>query len=308
MDDVTRLEVIPPYDFHLTTSVFSRFTTQVADYYLGGKYLRVLVENDKPHLVEISSKGTIHEPKINARVINPPTSSLSSKLLSEIIWILGTQYDLKPFYKKLKQDSKMQSLGDSLYGLKPPRSPSMFEALIVAITEQRISLSVAMRLREKLAQRYGVSVQYEEREYLGFPTPSKLAQARIEDIQALGFNRQKASAINVAANLVTSGELNLDVFRDYDIDESVNQLTAIKGIGPWTVQYMLCRGAGRYDAVPHDDIALKRGIAKWYGKDFSSDNMKVRKLLTSFGEYSGYAAFYLIFSYAYDKYSLRLQL
>lgn len=301
-----RLNAVSPYDFRLTTSVYTRFATQVVDYYFDGKYRRVLSDGTQLYLIEVESAGNVDEPSFEIRSLQPETFNVSDSIANDIRWILGLDYDLKPFYELMDQESETRRLKNSLYGLKPPRSLTIFEALVIAITEQQVSLAAAMTVRERLARRYGRKVLHDGYGYLEFPSPECLASASVEDIQALGLNSRKANTIKIVAELVASGTLALESLCELSIEQILTEMTKIKGIGPWTVEYMLCRGAGRYDAIPVNDIALKSGMKKWYGSERIKSEHDVRRILARYGQYSGYAAFYFIFSYAYEKYPPRL--
>lgn len=68
------------------------------------------------------------------------------------------------------------------------------------------------------------------------------------------------------------------------------------------VEYMMCRGMGRYDTLPAKDIALRSGVTQYLGKKERVSEQKVRKVLKKFGQHKGKAAFYLIYAYAFQKY------
>lgn len=300
------LSVIPPYNFHLSTSIYTHFACQAVDYCVGGRYRRILRDGKQIYLTESEYSGDVDNPSIEVRLLQPEAPTLSAPLARRIQWILGLDYDLTIFYKTMDEESRTRQLKNSLYGLKPLRSASIFEALVIAITEQRVSLAAALAVRERLAKRYGQAILYRGREYVEFPCPKSLATSHEKDLRALGFSSLKAKSIKTVAELVASGELDLESICKLPVEQVLAELTRIKGIGPWTVEYMLCRGAGRYDAVPANDIALKAGMKKWYGSDRVQSEDDVRSILSKFGAYSGYAAFYFIFSYAYEKYHPRL--
>ena len=60
--------------------------------------------------------------------------------------------------------------------------------------------------------------------------------------------------------MVVSGELNLERLRALPDEEVIRALTCIRGVGPWTAQWLLIRGLSRSDAFPHGDLALRRTI------------------------------------------------
>ena len=67
---------------------------------------------------------------------------------------------------------------------------------------------------------------------------------------------------------------------------------------------MMCRGMGRYDALPANDVGLKAAVSRFYKEGEKVTESSVRNTLQHLGEFRGYAAFYLIFAYAFEKYGL----
>jgi len=296
-----RLAAVPPYDFHLTAGLFARYSTQVADYYVDGTYRRVLTIDELSFLVEAKSIGNVRMPAVELRSLAPPSFKLDMWARDQMKWILALDYDLSPLYSLMAAQPETRALKEALFGFRPPRCPSMFEALVNAITEQQISLAAALTIRERMARRFGAIVSFNGREYLAFPRPEALACAEGEEIVSLGLGGHKARAIRIVADLVTDGRLDLDSYRTLPVEQAIDDLTRIKGIGPWTVQYMLCRGAGRYDSVPLNDKALMAGMRKWFGAERVKSVSDIGDILATFGRFAGYLAFYAIISYALDR-------
>jgi len=297
-----RLKVTPPYDFQRSAGVFGRLPNQVSDYYIGGEYRRVLQGAEGTCLVGVSSRGPSDDPEIRVRALVPESAIVSPGVAERISWILGSDFDLKPLYQLMDLERETSALKDSLYGLKPTRSADLFEAVVIAISEQRVSLSTAMAVRQRLAERFGVSIEHEGRRYHGLPSASALAQCTTAELISVGLSEMKATAMLAVAGLVRDDEAALHSIFSLPVGEVMSTMTRIRGIGPWTVAYVLSRGAGRYADPPLKDTALRRGIAKWYGSGAGATDGAVRRILSRFGEYSAYAAFYFIFSYAYERY------
>ena len=70
-------------------------------------------------------------------------------------------------------------------------------------------------------------------------------------------------------------------------------LGAIRGVGPWTVQYVFLRGAGFADCLPAGDAGLARGLAGFAGSDGSAerpDEDGVKTALAKFSPFRSLAA------------------
>lgn len=292
----------PPFNFNLVAGLYARFPTQCVDLYEEGKYKRVLQINNKHFLVTVLSNNSVKKPELNLEVY-PQIKDTELKLLKEkVSWIVGADEDIEGFYKIASKDNKFAAIISNLYGLRAPKTPSVFEALIIAISEQQIALPIAIAIRKRLVEKYGKPLLVNNQTYYAFPSPESLAKARVEDIRAMKFSTKKAEYIIDIAIRVTSGKIDLEKMKNWETEKILETLTRIRGLGNWTVEYMMCRGMGRYDALPANDIGLRASVTKFLGKNERVTEQEVRNLLESFGKYKGHAAFYLIYAYAFQKY------
>lgn len=233
------------------------------------------------------------------------TPSLSTRggfIEDKIKWILGTDDELKGFYKITQKEERLAPIIKNLYGLRAPKTPTVYEALIIALTEQQIAFRVALSLRKKLVEQYGESLGFEGEKYFAFPEPEALAQAKPKEIRKLGLSIRKAEYIINVSQKVAQGKLDLEKMKNWEMKRVLETLTKIRGLGPWTVEYMMCRGMGRYEALPANDMGLRISLTKFLDKKERVSEKEVRKFLDHFGEHKGYAAFYLIYAYAFQKY------
>ena len=294
------IEPKPPFNFELITSLYARFPAQCVDLYNNGVYERVLRDKNKIFLVRVKSVGSIEKPKLRVEAF---LAEVRRKVIeNRVRWILGTDDEIKGFYKAALADKKCALIVKNLYGLRAPRTPTVFEALIVAITEQQIALPVAVALRKRLVEKYGESLEVKGKQYFAFPTPEALTQLRPAEIRKLGLSTRKAEYIIGVSKKVAQGELDLEKMKALDQKKILTVLTKIRGLGPWTVEYMMCRGMGRYDALPAGDMGLRISLTEFLSEKKRVTEAEVRKFLTPFGKYKGYAAFYLIYAYAFRKY------
>lgn len=263
-------------------------------------YERALRASGKVRLIRVNSVGSVRKPRL---LVNVLPDIGNKKLVEEKVrWMIGADEDIKEFYKVGLKDRRFARIINGLYGLRAPKTPTVFEALIIAITEQQIALPVAISMRKRLVEKYGDIIATGGKEYYAFPTPESLAKAKPKDIKELKFSSQKASYLVDISRKVAGGEIDLEAMRGWKTERVLGTLTKIKGLGPWTVEYAMCRGMGRYDALPAADIALRASVTKYLDKKERVSEQEVRKVLEPFGKHRGYAAFYLIYDYAFQKY------
>ena len=118
-------------------------------------------------------------------------------------------------------------------GLRLPGCWDAFELIIRAILGQQVSVKGAATLSARLVERFGP------------PTAVALADA---DVGLIGLPKQRAACIRAAAQAMLNGQLSLDAA----------SLEAVKGIGPWTAQYVLMRALHDSDAFPASDLVLMK--------------------------------------------------
>jgi DNA-3-methyladenine glycosylase II len=119
-----------------------------------------------------------------------------------------------------------------------------FVTLLRIILEQQVSLTSAAAMFGRLTTNI---------EPL---TPATVLEAGAPFLRSFGVTRQKATYFINVAQAIESGELDLDKVGRSDDETAIEQLTSIKGIGPWTAKIYLLMALGRQDVWPVGDIAL----------------------------------------------------
>lgn len=289
-----------PFNFELVASLYGRFSTQCVDLYGQGIYSRALAVGKDICVTKVKSIGTTNQPKLEVEI--QPEIKNTDSLKKVVEWITGADEDIASFYEIGRKDKKFSQLIEQLYGLRPPRTPSVFEALIIAITEQQIALPVAIALRKRLVEKFGEKITVDGETYFTFPTAEALAKAKTEEIREMKFSTKKSEYLIDVSKKVASGEIDLEEMKNWEVENIIERLTQIRGIGPWTAEYMIVRGMGRHEALPASDIALRSSLTKFLGRQERVTEDEVRKFLKHFGKYKGNAAFYLIYAYALMKY------
>jgi len=128
------------------------------------------------------------------------------------------------------------------------------------------------------------------------PDLEKLLTASDEELRAAGISRQKAGYIRSLAQLVTSGELNLDALPTED-EEAIALLTKIKGVGRWSAEIYLLFAEGRPDVWPAGDLAVQVEIGRLFGLSEKPSEKHIRELAEDWRPYRGAAAILAWHSY-----------
>jgi DNA-3-methyladenine glycosylase II len=286
----------PPYDFTLSTHIFSNGDPQIRRAE-NNRFWQVIRVGQKLVLAEVISNGTIDDPAVNINLRTDKTlrqgeTEQAGELISRI---LNLNDDLTQFYNEIRNDLPMYALTEHLYGLKVPTTPSLFEALIASIIEQQISLAVAHTLETRLVKKFGSPLKVGERIYYCYPVPGEIASADPAQIRDCGLSNRKGEYIRDIALRMVKGDLDLENFgKIRNNDLLIETLCKLRGVGKWTAELTILRGLHRLDAVPADDLGLRRAISERYFHGRKINGEEARRIAERWGEYRGLASFYLL--------------
>ena len=285
----------PPFSFDLSCEIFANGDKQIRNSE-NGRFWQVIRVNGKLVLATVASTGTVEKPKLTVNLKSGKAITEADKETAgdAVKALFSLDLDLKPFYETVKNDEVMVHLTSKLWGLKNPTTPTIFEAMVDAIVEQQISLKVANSLEARIIRRFGDALNLEGEVYFVYPTPQQLASVSIEEFRQCGLSYRKAEYIKEASALITEGKLNLENLKTYESSEQIiRELDEVRGVGVWTAEFTLLR-MQRLDALPADDLGLRRVISRYYrdGKVISS--AEARRIAESWGGWKGLAAYYLV--------------
>ncbi|MGN6058569.1 MAG: DNA-3-methyladenine glycosylase family protein [Sphingomicrobium sp.] len=161
---------------------------------------------------------------------------------------------------------------------EPRRSDRGAQTLLRTIVGQQVSVAAARSMWAKLEAAYGSP-----------PDLAKLLTATDEDLRAAGISRQKAGYIRSLAQLVISGELDLEALPE-DNEDAIGLLTKIKGIGRWSAEIYLLFAEGREDVFPAGDLAVLVELGRLLGLPDKPSEKQLRELAEAWRPYRGAAA------------------
>lgn len=116
-----------------------------------------------------------------------------------------------------------------------------------------------------------------------YPDAAHVAALEEEQLRAAGFSQTKARTVRAVSEQVLAGDLPLDDWLlDLPADAVRERLLAVRGIGPWTVNYTLLRGFGWLDGSLHGDVAVRRALQMLTGSTEKIGEAAARDWLASF--------------------------
>ena len=190
-----------------------------------------------------------------------------------------------PRQSVLALGERVPAIGDQLErmpGYRPPMSGATLESLVASICAQQVNLRWAATTRGRLVARYGQTVQFEGVTVWAFPQPEVLAAADPAEIREMQFTTRKSEYIIEAARAVAAGELDE---LDQDEDERViERITAIRGLGRWTAEWLLSRTLARPHAIAAGDLGVRKAISRFVARtDATIGESQVRELTATWG-------------------------
>jgi DNA-3-methyladenine glycosylase II len=265
-----------------------RDTESVAEEVSAERFRKGVLLDDIPVVLDIalspsSAQVTVHA---DAKL----TAAARQQARDAVLNILGLRIDPAPFYAFVNKDELFAALARRQPGLRIVQSATVFEALTWAIIGQQINLSFAIALRRTFIQLAG---RQHGSGLWCYPDAHRAAALTLEDLTSRKFSRAKAETILRLAALITNGELRLEPADDNSIDQISAALLAVKGIGPWTVNYGLLRGYGHADCSLHGDVAVRAALQTLLGEDVKPGIKRTEEILARYSPHRTMAAAHL---------------
>ena len=290
-----QLKPVAPFRLDLTAWVLRRRTVNSWDRWDGQVYQRILVLRGKPVEVKVRQIGPPANPKLYITAAGLRLASEATSLLTaNLNRMLGLQIDLGKFYRFAGKDRLLKGLAQRFQGMKPPRFPTVFEALMNAIACQQFTLTSGIRMLNRVVTTWGVPFSGAAVSAHAFPRPEDLAGLEMEILRKLGFSRQKAAALIDLARTVSEGRLNLENLESMDDEGALEKLQQLRGVGRWTAEYALLRGLGRFHIFPGDDVGVRNRLQRWLNLRKPLDYEGVRRIMRRWQPYGGLIYFHLL--------------
>ena len=252
-----RLPYRKPFSWPAMLEFFAGRATPGVELVEGKAYRRTISVGDKHGVMAIS-------PAKQSGYLSLTLTCVDTGALFEIVQRSREVFDLDApideIATTLKRDEALRRLIKRSPGIRVPGAWDGFELAIRAILGQQISVKAATTLAGRIADRYGEKLSMSsESSDSGlsriFPTAERLMRARFNNI---GLVTSRAETIRRVAAAVVNGDLSFDVAQEPE--DFCASLTAIKGVGDWTAQYVAMRVLKNPDAFPSTDLGLLKAL------------------------------------------------
>lgn len=190
------------------------------------------------------------------------------KLKSLSSHMLGLEQETTGFEKAILKDKIMAPIVKAQAGLRIPQTATPFEAIAWAIIGQQISVQAAVSIRGRFIKELG---KKHSSGLYAHPDAEKVSQCEWDDLRNFGLSMNKARALLEISKGIVEGKYPLDTWltmlntNEMEVDELVDTLIEIKGVGMWTISYTLLRGFNWLNGSMHGDVAVRRNLAQLLG-------------------------------------------
>jgi AraC family transcriptional regulator, regulatory protein of adaptative response / DNA-3-methyladenine glycosylase II len=252
-----RLRYRPPYDWDSMLAFLQARAISGVEVVEDGRYLRTVEVEGSVGTVEVA-----HLPQRQSLKVTIRLSRIRSlpAIVGRVRRLFDLGADIQTIDAHLSCDPLLAHLIARRPGLRAPGGWDGFELGVRAVLGQQVSVAAARQLAGKLVALHGKSLPIAYRSHPGlshvFPTAKTIAAA-----QSIGLGMPVARQRSLKA-LAEAMAVNPNLFRpSATMEDAIERLRAIDGVGEWTAQYIALRALREMDAFPASDIGLLRSIA-----------------------------------------------
>ncbi|MEO7424849.1 MAG: Ada metal-binding domain-containing protein [Fibrobacteria bacterium] len=271
----------PPFDWEASLAYYRSHAIAGLETCSGESYCRLFLGEGAPGSLRVTHDPAAFSLRLN--VVGGDIRGLG-KVAGRIRRMFDLDSDPLLIANAFSGDARLSRLQRAHPGLRSPRGWDPFETAVCSILGQLVSIEQANRMISRLIAGYGETIRHPATgaEARNFPTAEAIAASTLENV---GTTRARAAALREFASRILSGRLSLSSTQDPG--DFRQALLDIKGIGPWTAEYISLRCIADTDAFPATDLILKRAIAECPDMDLECAR-----------PWRGYAAAYLWHAHA----------
>jgi DNA-3-methyladenine glycosylase II len=296
-----KINPVPPFSLEYTAWALRRMPNNEIDRWDGETYRRLVDNNGTGIAIAVKQSGTVETPVLEVTATGEAAEpELRNFTISTLKYLLGTDIDLSDFYRMADGDPALAELVKRFRGVKSPRFPTIFEAVVNGISCQQISLNVCISLMNRLGKSYGLKYDKGDLQLHAFPGPQALHSTTPEAIRELGYSWNKVRAITELVAAISNG-LDLESIREMNDSNALAFLRKRRGVGGWTADYALLRGLGRINIFPGGDVGAQNRLRTWLGLRDKLNTDSARLIANRWEPYGGMVYFHLLLIHLVEK-------
>ncbi|MFN3455134.1 MAG: AlkA N-terminal domain-containing protein, partial [Pseudobdellovibrio sp.] len=244
----------PPFDYEGLLKNYEMHRIGDLEWFENGKMFRVICMNNQIGFIEVS-----HEPLKSSLKLKINFSDMAAiySIVAKVRELFDLDSDPVLIANTLEKNSEIKRTLKKYEGIRLSSGWDAFETAVAVILGQLVSVERGRCLVRDLIHLTGTDVKIPiiERTFKLFPTPQQIMNANLTQLKTT--NRRKETLKKFSRALI-EGEITLEPTQDVNL--FIKKVQTIKGIGPWTAQYMALKVLRDTDTFPESDLILARAL------------------------------------------------
>lgn len=275
------LSLPPGYLLGYLRRALSRDIHSLTERLAGDRYLCTVQLREGPALLSLTLEPTtIH--------VELPAGD-AAEAHAIVVGLLGLDEDAASF-SRLARKLGFARLVTGRPELRISRTHSLFDGLLWSIIGQQINFPFACLLKRRLTELAGTRMT--DGLYAS-PTPAAVAALEPGALLPLQFSRQKADYVVSISRAIVAQQLDLAALARMSATRAERTLLAVRGLGPWSVNYIMMRSLGFADCVPLGDTSVTSALQSLLNLEERPDHDATRRLMSIFSPYRSLATAHL---------------
>ncbi|RLQ94296.1 DNA-3-methyladenine glycosylase family protein [Falsibacillus albus] len=287
----TVIPIPDEFDFSECLVFLGRSDKEVLHHIEGDVLYKAIKMGENRYLVKLNmdDRGMIVE-----FVDRTPNEGDRASIISFVHELFDLDKDLSGFYRMMKEDPILRSISGSYDGLRIIGMPDLFEALTWAVMGQQINLNFAYTLKQSFVEAYGDKLEFNGRTYWIYPSYERIAGLDVEDLRMHQFTIRKAEYIIGLAKAMNEGIISKERLKELNGYQQIHKaLTALRGVGAWTADYVMMKCLLHPEAFPIADVGLHNAIKQQLKMDRKPTVEEIKIWTQNWRGWQAYAVFYL---------------
>lgn len=233
----------------------------------GRRLLRAWGSPERPFALSLEGAGGRW--RVEAWGVGPATARAAARALFSL------DHPIEQFYRRVSGEPILAGTPRRFRGLRLPRDPTVYESLLHAVIGQQLSVRAARAVELRLIERTGSVLEADGIPIPVVPSPAAVRSLRASGLRAAGLSAAKARTLLALAAWAPSAP-SAEELRAEPRGAAVARLDILPGVGPWTAENALLRGAGRPDIFVAGDLGIRVALEEYGGIARASPESEVR--------------------------------